>query len=380
MRIIIFSGSGGAGVTTLATATAVAAAGRGSRTLAYGLNPGLTHALGIEGGPKPVEAAANLWVVDGHRSDSPDEFRDWLEMLLSWRNMEVELADDLAALPGMNHVGRLLEVESYVDSGDYDTVILDAAPLVQFLDLPPALDASARWLERLFTQRQANVFEPFLRVFAGEYASAGEEVLERGRALLGRLAALRRMLEDTSVSSVRLVLYPDPEVVTLARHAVTALALFSCPVDAVIVNHVLPETVTDPFFKPMAESQRRNLGELTAALKPLPLLTTHLQPAPLVGIEALRDMAKAVYGAGGPLEVLHNPGERSVSRKGQDYVMSVPLPLAVKEEMDLEETDSGVAVHIDGRRCVIPLPEDARYYDKASWSLEDGILTVVFQR
>jgi hypothetical protein len=60
--------------------------------------------------------------------------------------------------------------------------------------------------------------------------------------------------------------------------------------------------------------------------------------------------------------------------------MSVPLPLATREELDLEETDSGVAVHLDGRRCVIPLPEDARYYDKASWSLEGGVLTVVFER
>ncbi len=380
MRIIIFSGSGGAGVTTLAAATAVAAAGQGSRTLAYGLNPGLTHALEIEGGPKPVAAGANLWLMEGHRSDSPDEFRDWLEMLLTWRNMEVELADDLAALPGMNHVGRLLEMESYVDSGDYDVVVLDAAPLVQFLDLPPALDASARWLERLFAQRQSNVFEPFLRVFAGEYASAGEEVLEKGRALLGRLAALRRLLEDTSVCSVRLVLDPAPGVANVARHAVTALGLFSCPVDAIVVNRVLPETVTDPFFHPLMESQRRYVGELSAALKPLPLLTTHLQPEHIAGVDALGSLAKAVYGPGNPLDVLHNHGERSVSRNGQDYVMSVPLPLAVNEELDLEEMDAGVAVHLDGRRCVIPLPEDARHYDKASWSLEDGILTVVFQR
>jgi hypothetical protein len=77
---------------------------------------------------------------------------------------------------------------------------------------------------------------------------------------------------------------------------------------------------------------------------------------------------------------MHSYGERSVSRNGSDYVMKVPLPLAVKDELDLEETDSGIAVHVDGRRCVIPLPEDARYYDKASWSLDDGVLTVVFQR
>jgi arsenite-transporting ATPase len=380
MRIIIFSGSGGAGVTTLAAATAVAAAKRGARTLAYGLNPGLTRALTVEGAAKPVEAAPNLWVMEGHRSDSPDEFRDWLEMLLDWRNMDVELADDLAALPGMNHVGRLLEMEAYVDSGDYDAVILDAAPLVQFLDLPPALDASARWLERLFAPRQANVFEPFLRVFAADYASAGEEVLERGRALLGRLATLRKTLEDVSICSVRLVMTPAPEVAATTRHAITALGLFSCPVDAVVVNQVLPEEVVDPYLAPLKAAQGRHIGELREALGSLPLLAAELQAAHIGGPGNLGDVAGIVYGERDPLEVLHRYGERQVSRDGSDYVMKVPLPLANREELDLEETDNGVAVHLDGRRCVIPLPEDARYYDRASWSLEAGVLTVVFER
>jgi arsenite-transporting ATPase len=380
MRIIIFSGSGGAGVTTMAAATAVAAAERGVRTLAYGLNPGLAVSLGVEGSAKPVQVTPNLSIMEGHRSDSPDEFRDWLEMLLTWRNMDVELADDLAALPGMNHVGRLLEMESYVDSGDYDAVILDAAPLAQFLDLPPALDASARWLERLFTQRQSNVFEPFLRVFAGEYASAGEDVLEKGRSLLGRLAALRKMLEDVSISSVRLVMTPAPGVVDSTRHAITALGLFSCPVDAVVVNQVLPESVTDDYFAPLKESQQRSIAQLSQDVKEVPLLSTHLQALHVSGVDALSGIADAVYDGRDPLAVLHSYGERSVSRNGSDYVMKVPLPLAVKDELDLEETDSGVAVHVDGRRCVIPLPEDARYYDKASWSLEDGVLTVVFER
>jgi arsenite-transporting ATPase len=380
MRVIIFSGNGGAGVTTMAAATAVASAAGGTKTLAYGLNPGLAEALAFEGGPKPVEAAPKLWAIEGHRSDSPDEFRDWLEMLLDWRSMDLELADDLAALPGMNHVGRLLEMESYIDSGEYEAVILDAAPLVQFLDLPPALDASARWLERLFAPRQANVFEPFLRVFAGDYASAGEDVLEKGRALLGRLAALRKMLEDVEVSSVRLVLSPVPGAAETARHAVTALGLFSCPVDAAIVNNVLPEAVTDPFFAPLRDSQATSVAELRAALGPLPVLATEMHAGHVRGKEQLSAIAKAVYGKDDPLEVMHSYGERSVSKDGQDYVMSVPLPLATKDDLDLEETDNGVAVHLNGRRCVIPLPEDARYYDRASWSLEDGRLTVVFER
>ncbi len=380
MRIIIFSGTGGSGVTTLAAATAVAAARGRAQTLIYGLNPGAGQALDTVAGAEAARVSDGLWMIEGQRSSAPDEFRDWLEMLLDWRGMDVELADDLAALPGMNHVGRLLELESYIDSGDYDAVILDAAPLAQFLDLPPALDSSARWLERLFAPRQANVFEPFLRVFAGDYASAGEDVLERGRGLLGRLAALRARIEDTTVTTVRLVLAPSMGAAATARHAVTALGLFSCPVDAVVVNQVLPEEVTDPFFEPLIVGQRTAVNELRGAVSPIPVLEMPLHPHHVPGDGTLAGVAEAVYGETEPLSILHSAGEKKFTRNGGEYVMIVPLPLAVKEELDLEETDSGVAVHLDGRRCVIALPEGARNYDRASWSLEDGMLKVVFER
>jgi arsenite-transporting ATPase len=158
MRIIIFSGKGGSGVSTLAAATAVASAQAGRRTLAFGLGPGLGHAFAAPLTAKPERATDNLDAVEGHRRGASDEFRDWLEQLLEWRGMEAGLADDLSALPGMNHVGRLLDLQSHAASEHYDVIVVDGAPLSQFLDLPAALDASARWLERIFAPRQSNVF------------------------------------------------------------------------------------------------------------------------------------------------------------------------------------------------------------------------------
>jgi arsenite-transporting ATPase len=380
VRIILFSGTGGSGVTTFAAATAVASAELGVRTLAYGLNQGLRRAFDIPLEAKPVRVAENLQAIEGHqRRESTDEFRDWMSMLLEWRGMEVELADDLAALPGMNHVGRLLELESFIESGDYEVVVVDAAPLAQFLDLPAALDASARWLERLFAPRQANVFEPFLRVFAGDYASAGEDVLERGRVLLGRLAKLRGLFADADVTSVRLALRPDLEAERVARNAVTILSLFAWPVDAVVLNMMLPDSAGDAFFGPARLRQAATLESVRTALRPLPVFTMDLGAEPQRGVGPLAGLA-AAYGDSDPRAVLHRLDQMSVSRNGASYVMAIPLPLAEAEELDLEETDDGVAVHLDGSRCLLSLPEDAKYFERASWSLEAGVLKVVFER
>jgi HSP20 family molecular chaperone IbpA len=60
--------------------------------------------------------------------------------------------------------------------------------------------------------------------------------------------------------------------------------------------------------------------------------------------------------------------------------MNVAMPFARKEEISLEQTDNGVIVHLDGHRCVLPLPREARFYENASWAYDAGVLRVTFER
>ncbi|TMB96314.1 MAG: hypothetical protein E6J42_09350, partial [Chloroflexi bacterium] len=122
MRMILFSGKGGSGVSTLAAATAVAATMAGHRALAFGLGPGLREVLGSSLGAEPLDLGGNLSASEGGHGGE-DEFREWLEQLLDWRGMEVELAADLAALPGISHISRLLELESEISSAKYDVIV-----------------------------------------------------------------------------------------------------------------------------------------------------------------------------------------------------------------------------------------------------------------
>jgi HSP20 family molecular chaperone IbpA len=104
-----------------------------------------------------------------------------------------------------------------------------------------------------------------------------------------------------------------------------------------------------------------------------------LSPPPR-GTGALASLAAAVYAGRDPLGIWHKGPEHTVSRSGSQYVMNVALPLARNEDISLEQTDSGVIVHLDGHRCVLPLPREARFYEKASWAYGDGVLRVTFER
>lgn len=381
MRIILFTGRGGSGVSTVAAATAAALAGAGRRTLAFGLGSGLGDVLEQALTHEVSEVTPDLFALETrHGDDEPDEFRDWLEDMLDWRGIEPELADDLAALPGASQIGRMLNLAGHVEHGGYEAMVVDGLPLEQFLDLPGSLDAAARWLDRLFAPRQSNVFEPFVRVFAADYASAGEEMLERGRELLGRLAGLRELFTDPEVTSARIVLRADGSAGPDARAALTAFSLFSHAVDAFVVNRVLPDSVKDPFFDETRSEQERALREASLVAGEMPVFSCRWAQGAPVGLAALRRLAGEVYGDREPGAVMHVGAAHSFEQGEGGYVMSLALPFAEKKDLAVEQLEEGVAVHLNGRRCVLALPPEVRYREASSWSFEPPTLKVTFSR
>jgi arsenite-transporting ATPase len=381
MRVIVFTGRGGSGVSTLAAATATALAESGKRTLVFGLGRGLGDVLRTRLTHEASEVAERLFGIEtGHGDDEPDEFRDWLEDMFDWRGIDVELAEDLTSLPGANLIGRMLNLAQEVEEGDYEAVVVDGLPLEQHLDVPGSLDAAARWLDKLFEPRQANVLEPFVRMFAADYASAGEEILENGREFLGRLAELRDLLTNPAVTTVRLVLRPDESAVEDAKSALTALRLFSHAVDALVLNHLLPDTVTDEFFGERRSEQAAATTGTGAIADGMPVLRAEMSVRPPRGLEDLGRLGGELYSDRDPSAVLHGTTAHSFELGEGGYVMTLTLPHAQRKELAVEQLDDGVAVHVNGRRCVLSLPDEVTEREAASWSFEPPLLKVTFRR
>jgi arsenite-transporting ATPase len=377
MRIILFSGRGGSGVSTLSAATAVAAAISGKPTLAFSLGSGLGHALSIAPSNSVTKAAENLDVVQGAAAGA-DEFRDWLADLLDFRSMERELADDFSSLPGLNHIGRLLELEALIASERYDVIVLDAAPLEMFLDLPGALESAARWLKRVFSSRQQSVFEPFVRAFAADYANTGEGVFETGRTLLTRLAGLRDLMIDHETTSVRLVVTAEGRAPAALREASGVLSLFGYLKDAVVVTRLLPDAVQDPFFAPARELEAELLAGVRASTA-APVLTSDLRAEPPRGEEELLELAREVYGDLDPAGFLSGGEPHAFSRDGGNFVLQVVVPFASREELKLEQADDGIVIHLNGRHRLFPLPDEVGMREASNWTHDGRLLRITIE-
>ena len=377
MRIIVFTGRGGAGVSTLAAATAAAIADGGRRTLAFGVGPGLAAAFAAPLHHRPTPLAADLWAAEAapDRHDDPGPFLAWLRDLFAWRDMDGTLADDIAALPGLVDLARLLALEEHIDSGGFDAVVIDCPALRHALDLLAALDAAARSLDRMFPPRQPTVLDPFLRALSG--STGGDDVYEVGRDLLFRLARLRGALADPESASVRLVLTPDRRSLPETQGAVAVLSLFTYPVEAAFCSRLLPED-TGSWFEDRRRDQKAALGYIGGSLAPLPVLPVPLQPRDVSGLPDLAALARLAYQEADPAAVLYQRPAQAFSSKDGDYVLTLALPFVRHEELVIERLDDALIVHLGERSRTFDLPPEVRDLDGVSSAFDGDTLRVTF--
>ncbi len=144
-RLILYVGKGGVGKTTLAAGTAALAARRGQRTLVVSTD--LAHSLGdvldvpLSAEPRTIAdrlEAQEVNVLEEVRR-SWGKVQDRLAEVLREEGMSEVQADELAIVPGMEEVAGLMQIDRKVRSGEYDCIVVDAAPTgetIRLLSMP----------------------------------------------------------------------------------------------------------------------------------------------------------------------------------------------------------------------------------------------------
>src|ERR671939_682635 len=174
MRILFYTGKGGVGKTSIAAATAVRCAALGYRTvvLSTDLAHSLADSLDVRLGPEPDQIAPNLWAQETdiyHNLQTHwGTVQEWLNALLVWQGgVDQLVADELTVLPGMDELANLLWINRHRESGNYDVIVVDAAPTGETLRLLSFPDVIRWWMQRIFpVQRRAmGVARPLIGAF-----------------------------------------------------------------------------------------------------------------------------------------------------------------------------------------------------------------------
>ncbi|MFI0034666.1 ArsA family ATPase [Streptomyces mutabilis] len=379
MRTILITGPGGSGRTTVAAATALAAARQGTRTLLLGADRDdtLGAALGVRTGPEPVTVEPGL---TARRPDPAQGFRDGLAALQDRAASALDLLgasrldpEELTPLPGADELALLRALRDAALAEAHDLLVVDLPPAPRALALLALPEELRRYLRRLLPpERQAaRALRPVLGRLAGVPMPA-EALYEAAARWDLELAATEAVVADRN-TVVRLVAEPGPAGADAVRSTGLGLALRGLRTDLLVANRVLPEEVpADSWLGGPLAQQRKTLEEWQGAYDVRTVAHLGRDPRGTDDLAAL-DVPVAAPDAA--------PAEWPVAdRLAEDGVLvwHIPLPGAVREELDLVRRGDELVVTAGPFRRIVPLPSALRRCTVDGAALREGTLAVRF--
>jgi arsenite-transporting ATPase len=385
-RILLFTGKGGVGKTTVAAATALRCAAAGLRTLVLSTDPAhsLGDALDVGLDSDPLGVTDGLWA---QQLDATERFEEawgeiqgYLVQVMDWAGVEGIEAEELAIIPGLDEIFSLTDIKTHATSGSWDMLIVDCAPTAETIRLLSLPDVLRWYMERIFPagRKVTGLVRPLLNAMTS-MPIASDRVFAATYRFYERLDGVRVLLTDPDASSVRLVVNPERLVIAEARRTATYLSLFGYRVDAVIANRLLPDEISDPWFKAWKEAHAEHLAAIEEGFAPVPVLRAELASAELVGLDALRQFADELYGELDAAAVLFRGEPLRVESVGDDYVLSLALPFADRDDLELGRHGDELQVRVGPYRRSIVLPDSLRRREVAGAKLDGAHLEVIFR-
>lgn len=294
-KIVFFGGKGGVGKTTVSSAFANACAGRGEKTLLVSTDPAhsLCDIFDRTIGASITELKSNLY---GLEIDPEEESQNYIRSIKSnMKNIvspvivkEIEKQLDAAAVtPGSDESAvfdKLMEVLLEL-SNDYDRIVIDTAPTghtVRLLSLPELMGG---WMDRLIDKRKRAMalYEMANRDKSNiEALIMQDPVISTLSARKTKMERARELLTDHERVSFVFVLNPEKLPIEETKKAIQVLAKYKIQVRDLVVNRILPEGLTDPFWNRRREIEAKYLKDIETEFKNqdrtlIPLIETEVR-------------------------------------------------------------------------------------------------------
>jgi len=169
-------------------------------------------------------------------------------------------------------------------------------------------------------------------------------------------------------------------VIAEARRTYTYLGLFGYRVDAVVVNRVLPPDVTDPYFGKWKDIQAEHLATVHESFEPVPILSARLFDREMVGVTLLEEMGNEVYRDLDAAEILYRDEPIRVRKRGTGYVMTIRLPFASRDDMDIHRRGEELFVRVGAYKRNLILPQSLKRMTVREANFAGDQLEILFGR
>lgn len=386
-RIIVFTGKGGVGKTSVAAAHARKAALLKKQVLIVSADMAhnLSDLFEVSIGKTITTITENL---DALEIDPYYEMEnDFSDMMIAFQKMMpgfdkengIGEIGDLSMFPGVEELFALLKIHMLYESKIYDLIIVDCAPTGETLALLQFPELFSWYMEKMFPIGKVamKVIRPISKTLFKMELPNGRAMNDIERLYL-KLMQLQKLLKDPEVTSIRLVSMPEKMVVEETKRNYMYLNLYNFNVDALFINRILPEEADNLFFVEWKSLQEKYRTELEEVFGSIPIFNIKWYEVDLNGLKAIDRLVEDVMTEDNLFEVLHNQNNETFEKNKEGYLLSVRVPFAKKEEVQLHEVGNDIVIRIGNFKRCIPLPDSLRKYQIVRAKLDEEVLEIQF--
>jgi arsenite-transporting ATPase len=193
-----------------------------------------------------------------------------------------------------------------------------------------------------------------------------------------QLGEMRTILTDPLKTSIRLVMNPEKMVIKETQRPFTYLNLYGYSTDLVVCNRLIPKQVTDHYFDFWKSNQEQYYRDIEERFAPLPVISLPLLEQEVVGMNMLRQTARALYDDRDPTQIFYKGKAQSFEKIDGQYLLSFDFPYTSKEEIDLTRNGDELIIKLGAYHRNIILPRSIMNLKVEGARFEDGKLVVRF--
>ena len=284
-----------------------------------------------------------------------------------------------AEIREMEDLLSLLRILKYYKEKTFDVIIIDCAPTGETLALLSFPEMMRWWMTKLFPikKKAVKVVRPVVEPLLGVPLPT-DGVMSEIENIHHQLDEMKQILSDREISSVRIVVNPEKMVIKEAQRSFTYLNIYDFNVDAVVVNRVIPEDVTDDYFKVWKEIQKKYRDTITDSFSPIPIFYAPLFENEVIGLEMLERMGDQVFGKEDPVAIKYNVRTQEVTKEGSEYLYSIYMPFTGKKELDLNQKGDELIIRTPNLKRNIVLPRTLQGLEIRYARFEEDYLKIRF--
>ena len=360
MRIILYLGKGGVGKTTVSASSATAIARRGQRVLIMSTDVAhsLADALNANLSSTPVEVEKNLFAMEvnvlAEIRENWTELYSYFSSILMHDGATEVVAEELAIMPGMEEMISLRYIWKAAKSGNYDVVVVDAAPTGETMRLLGMPESYGWYADKIggWHSKAIGFAAPLLNKFMPK-----KNIFKLMPEVNAHMKELHAMLQDKTITTFRVVLNPENMVIKEALRVQTYLNLFGYKLDAAVVNKILPSSSSDSYLQSLIDIQSKYLKVIDNCFYPVPIFRVKQSTAEIINTDRLYELSKEMFGDKNPADVLYSSDKTQMLEKiNGKYVLSLYLPNVEVTKLNVNIKGDELLVDINNFRKSIILP------------------------